>query len=165
MRHLVIRARAAYPNTAGLGLGPGKKNPRAPSRGMRINAGGLRFGLSFGLSSGIVFGLLSLFTAQLTTALGIGLGLGAGYMGGLAHGLAAGPGDLAAAASPRAVLVRDQQATFLLRSLFLPPPRRVMLRLMPRQRLGGAWEPRSRRAPRPARGLCHHGKRRGGGRC
>jgi hypothetical protein len=63
-----------------------------------------------------VFGLLSLLTSRLAAALGIslGLGLGVGYMAGLALGLTAAPGDLVAAASPRAVLARDQRATFLL---------------------------------------------------
>ena len=102
--------------TAGLGLGPGKRNLRTPSRGIRINAGALRFGLEYGLGSGVIVGLLFLLTGRFVAALGIclGLGLGSGYLAGLANGLTAAPGDLAAAASPRAVLFRDRRATLLL---------------------------------------------------
>ena len=99
-----------------------RERTEAPSRGMRISvrrlAGGLLFGVVFGPVSGVV--LVPVFGAGLGVGLGAGLaaglgvGLGAGLAGGLGAGLAGGSGDLATAASPRAVLARDRQAALLL---------------------------------------------------
>jgi hypothetical protein len=88
----------------------------APSRGIRMNAKGLVAGLVFGLAFGLLTGLAAEFAGRAAGGLGTGLGsvLTVGYVVGLVRGLAAAPGDLAAAASPREVLARDQRAAVLL---------------------------------------------------
>jgi NACHT domain len=88
----------------------------APSRGIRMNAKGLVAGLVFGLVFGLLTGLAAEFAGRAAGGLGTGLGSGltVGYVVGLVRGLAAAPGDLAATASPREVLARDQRAAVIL---------------------------------------------------
>ncbi len=92
------------------------RNARAPSRGMRISFGWLGFGLGAGFAFGLLIGLVAGVAAGLAEGLGVGLGLGlaAGLVAGLAAGFTTAPGDLASAASPQAVLARDQRTVLVL---------------------------------------------------
>ena len=112
-------------------------NTETPSRGMRISLitlvvefllallvvgglVGLAVGLAGGAVVGLVYGLAVGVRAGVRAGLagGLGFAAGAGVAAGLANGLVdafdAVPGDLAAAASPRAMLARDRRAALLL---------------------------------------------------
>jgi len=95
---------------------PLPRNTRAPSRGVKINFGWLGIGLGAALAFALLIGLVAGLGIGLDEGLGVGLGIGlaAGLVAGLATGLKTAPGDPAAAASPRAVLARDQRTALLL---------------------------------------------------
>ena len=67
------------------------------------------FALVVALAAGVVAGVVAGIGA------GVGLGLAVGLMGVLVLGLVGVPGNLATAASPRAVLARDRQVALLFR--------------------------------------------------
>ena len=82
---------------------------KAPARGVIVSIRGLVFALVVALAAGVVAGVVAGIGA------GVGLGLAVGLMGVLVLGLVGVPGDLATAASPRAVLARDRQVALLFR--------------------------------------------------
>ena len=96
----------------------------APSRGMRIGVNGLVRGIGIGCGAGLAValgagteaGVRAGVAAAVKAALLLGLGFGTagGCVGVLVTALAVVPGDLAAAVSPLAVLVRDRQAALVL---------------------------------------------------
>ena len=96
-----------------------KERTESPSRGMRIGAAWIGLGVLVGIGSGILFGIgLGGPTGNLARLVfgfvfGLVFGLGLGLAAGLGPGLEGVPGDLATAASPRAVLTRDRRAALL----------------------------------------------------
>jgi hypothetical protein len=103
----------------GLGLVVGiELEPDGPSRRVQLNAGTLVAGLAGGVVSGVVLGLVIVLV--------FGLGFVSGFVSplvfmlvfmlvfGLVRGLEGTPSNLAAAASPSAVLARDREAAFLI---------------------------------------------------
>ena len=91
----------------------------APSRGIRVSVGGLGGGARDRPRDWDRVGLLAGFNAgqgagSVPARGWVGAGIGGGIVFGLVFGLVDAGGDLAAAASPRAVLARDRQAALLL---------------------------------------------------
>jgi len=110
----------------------GRTEAEVPSRGIRPTREGLKTALWIGLPAmlmlGLIFGFRAGHKAELVSGLreGVRVGLETGLVTGLVTGLAAMlgfglmsgfdavPGNTATAASPRAVLARDRQASLLL---------------------------------------------------
>jgi hypothetical protein len=105
------------------GFGIGSRSV-TPSLRMRVSVSGLATGLVIGFVAGFVAGLVAVLVAGLKAGLAaglaaglgvcLGIGLGFGFGFGLGVGFAVVPGDLAVAADPRTVFVRDQKSALLL---------------------------------------------------
>jgi hypothetical protein len=116
-------ALAGRMNHGEFGFGIGTTNV-TPSLRMRVSVTGLATGLVVGFGAGLVAGLVAVLVAGLKAgpaaglaaglAVWLGIGFGFGFGFGLGVGFAVVPGDLAAAADPRTVFVRDQKSALLL---------------------------------------------------